>query len=167
MGKRNWGRIAKWTAVGTLGTIVGSCAGFNYLFASYQAEDTAAVTAAMKELAQKPVRLMNITPECLTGQDNACHAAYFMAKNNAGFAKFDGDYYATNHKGSSTRAFKACARNHGWSNCDLALDGAKNKRRLMLRSLQTLKSIISIFSKVHFIVRLYITAARATLFPCQ
>ncbi len=128
MGKRNWGRIARWTAIGTTATVLAGCQGLQYAYSQYQAEDTQAVTTAMTALAKHPVRLIKITDACLDAVgEKSCMNAASSAMANTGLAKFDGAYYAADHQDSAQLAFRACARNHGWSNCSIALDGALAK----------------------------------------
>lgn len=82
------------------------------------------VTNAMNQMADKEVRLIRVTEECLDPHvPNSCLPAYQTAVKNTGESVFSGFYPAEKYNNSLHLAFRACARNHGWADCKM--DAAK------------------------------------------
>lgn len=117
MGKRNWGRIAKWAAGVTATVVVGGCAGLNHWAEQTIAKDTQKVTDAMNLLAKAPVKLIRFADCANPRTAGACLEAYRNAEANTGYAKFLGVYDSADYGDDINRAFVACSRRHGWANC--------------------------------------------------
>jgi len=125
MAKRNWGKIVTRTLGGVAAVGVLGFWGLANLAQEQQEADTAKVSADMKELAAKPVKLITPGPECIASAGKeTCLRVYQAAIRNAGMANLAQGIYEMGHYGSNMKAaFRTCAQHHGWSSCKMDVYG--------------------------------------------